>query len=537
MRHAGWPSLLVLSLALLPPAPVARAGGKGQPGPNPPPRQDPAGSPLPRPAAADQGSGGSPGGSPAHDRAGPGAAAGGHGNGPGGAGTGPGSAPADAPPGCQCLSTSPLPRLRKNIDCLTDQELHNLEHAFKVLQDRSAANPNDKTGYAYQVRIHGDRRVGPCEHGSELIWPWHRAFLYYFEDLLRAADPNNPDTPTKDVTLPYWDWTRPPSGTSGYPRAYENPDSPLFHPGRNVWGTGSPPPLFTDADVGLGLSDWYLFGGSTSGPGQLENRPHNDGHSFYVGGNMAFPATSVKDPVFWAHHANLDRLWDLWQQRYGVNPVLQTTTLRGWPATAVPAPVVQNFNDIRGQLHYDYCNPAPPQAVDLPLAEAVKRLPAEGARPLSLTFSTKDLHPVPPPVRHSRAQVRLLGVKTPVETTYQARVFLHPANEEARPTDADFVRKYQAAQFTLWAMGRDQAGDHEIGPSSHPPAVDLNLDVTDKYEELLRTLPAGTDLTVTLDFAAGTGRERKRVQYGQSGIEFRSAQLVVNPRPPAPKRP
>src|SRR5262249_30646604 len=151
--------------------------------------------------------------------------------------------------------------VRKNIDCLTAQELSNLEHAFKVLQDRSAANPSDPKGYDYQVRIH---RLS-CAHNTELIWPWHRAFLYYFEDLLRAADPDHPETPTRDVTLPYWDWTKPPSGSVGYPSAYENPTSPLFHNGRNTWGTSAPPPLFTNADIGLDVPDWYLFGGSTTG--------------------------------------------------------------------------------------------------------------------------------------------------------------------------------------------------------------------------------------------------------------------------------
>jgi Common central domain of tyrosinase len=175
----------------------------------------------------------------------------------------------DVPPDCQCAPASNITRVRKNIDCLTEQELRNFEHAFKVLQDRSAANSNDKSGYDYHVRIHGDRMVGPCNHLTELIWPWHRAFLYYFEDLLRASDPNNADTPTKDVTLAYWDWTKLPSGTSGYPRAFENPNSPLFHAGRNPWGgVNPPPPVFTDADVGLSQSDWYLFGGSAFGPWQ-----------------------------------------------------------------------------------------------------------------------------------------------------------------------------------------------------------------------------------------------------------------------------
>jgi hypothetical protein len=205
--------------------------------------------------------------------------------------------------------------------------------------------------------------------------------------------------------------------------------------------------------------------------------------------------------------------------------------LLGFSATATPAPVVSNFNDIRGQLKYDYCNPVPPKVVDLPLASAAKALMAKPEQPLSLTFNPANLRAPAPPVHHSRAQVRLTGVKTPVDTTYRAKVFLHPADVAAKPNDAEFVRKYQAGGFTLWAMGHD----HE--PDNNPKTLNLNIDVTAKYEELVHTLPVGTPLTVTLDFTTGYGSERKPVQYGQRGIEFGRAQLVVNPRPPSPSQP
>jgi tyrosinase len=33
------------------------------------------------------------------------------------------------------------------------------------------------------------------------------------------------------------------------------------------------------------------------------------------GGHMSFPSVSVNDPVFWLHHANVDRLWAIWQRK------------------------------------------------------------------------------------------------------------------------------------------------------------------------------------------------------------------------------
>jgi hypothetical protein len=37
-------------------------------------------------------------------------------------------------------------------------------------------------------------------------------------------------------------------------------------------------------------------------------RPRNGGH-------MTFPSVAVNDPIFWLHHANVDRLWGIWQRK------------------------------------------------------------------------------------------------------------------------------------------------------------------------------------------------------------------------------
>ena len=63
------------------------------------------------------------------------------------------------------------------------------------------------------------------------------------------------------------------------------------------------------------------FGGPVTGwhhdPGvfgALEQTPHNDVHGL-VGGPSGFMGafdTAPLDPVFWLHHANIDRLWAVW---------------------------------------------------------------------------------------------------------------------------------------------------------------------------------------------------------------------------------
>ncbi len=42
--------------------------------------------------------------------------------------------------------------------------------------------------------------------------------------------------------------------------------------------------------------------------GRLEQTPHNDIH-VQLGGLMLDPDAAALDPIFWLHHANVDRLW------------------------------------------------------------------------------------------------------------------------------------------------------------------------------------------------------------------------------------
>lgn len=61
----------------------------------------------------------------------------------------------------------------------------------------------------------------------------------------------------------------------------------------------------------------------------LERVLHNPVHAM-IGGQMG-TATSPNDPAFFLHHANVDRLWDVWQGRYGNEgyPTLQESPMSG----------------------------------------------------------------------------------------------------------------------------------------------------------------------------------------------------------------
>jgi tyrosinase len=52
---------------------------------------------------------------------------------------------------------------------------------------------------------------------------------------------------------------------------------------------------------------------------QLQNI-HDAVHG-WVGGQMGVIASAAFDPIFWAHHTMIDRLWYQWQLKHGVNNI------------------------------------------------------------------------------------------------------------------------------------------------------------------------------------------------------------------------
>jgi tyrosinase len=206
-------------------------------------------------------------------------------------------------------------RHRRNVRTLTPGQLANYRKAIAAAQ-----RITDDRGYQAWAGIHGLPLPISCTHNSPLFLPWHRAYLYFFEKTLQDRVPG--------VTLPWWNWTT--HHTEGLPASYRsakaadgttNPlrGSPIQASGREQRGetktTRTPgadgaPPLPTLATVNriLALSDFLDF------QTQLED-VHNGVH-VWVGGTMSSIATSAYDPIFWAHHAMIDRIWRLWQLRH-----------------------------------------------------------------------------------------------------------------------------------------------------------------------------------------------------------------------------
>jgi tyrosinase len=251
------------------------------------------------------------------------------------------------------------------------------EKAVRVLQSRPL---DDRTSWRFLAAMHGLRPaswiefgiVGPgdtpppaaeqrrfwnqCQHQSWYFLPWHRGYLSAFERIIRAAvvTAGGPG----DWALPYWNYSDTTAADARVlPDAFASPTladgsaNALFVERR--YGAGATPIVLPPEDVLLtALDDDQFTGGADDIPpgfggpmtlfhhgpesettnGSLESSPHNALHGAIGGskpgedrqdwrnwGLMTTPSTAALDPIFWLHHANIDRLWSVWL-RGNVNP-------------------------------------------------------------------------------------------------------------------------------------------------------------------------------------------------------------------------
>jgi polyphenol oxidase len=221
---------------------------------------------------------------------------------------------------------SSLPvRVRKSAFELSAQEVDRLKAAYAALRKLTADNPNDPRGWLRQGYVHcwycgggSNGAEGEEIHGSWRFFPWHRAFLYFHERILCKLIGD--DT----FALPYWDWDS--QGRQTFPAVYGDPNDPT-NPLSDILRSARPGDAIPSQVVSPRIMDRTmnaptanLFMGTQSGTsGAMENAPHGPVHiwtgdtSLQAAKNdMGILDTAAQDPVFFAHHGNIDRLWSVW---------------------------------------------------------------------------------------------------------------------------------------------------------------------------------------------------------------------------------
>ena len=300
-------------------------------------------------------------------------------------------------------------RVRRDVQSLMAEggsaspELEAYARAIESMQalDPGPGDPADPRSWRFQAAIHGypgvlpsidhPNRWGSCRHSNWFFLAWHRIYLFFFERVVQSH--------LEDETwsLPYWDYTKPEDSSSQLlPEPFRTPTTgnPLHVAERDpeINDPDAPEPVpapWWDASIALGLQQFTVpaedpdetFGGgkvanvapNAGTRGRLELQPHGLVHSAVGGdaGLMSRFETAGLDPIFWLHHANLDRLLDVWIGIYGAD-VLPTdrafleTTFEFFDGDGQPASLAVGDVLMSTDLGYEYESTAPPAGVLIP---------------------------------------------------------------------------------------------------------------------------------------------------------------------------
>jgi tyrosinase len=227
-------------------------------------------------------------------------------------------------------------RKRKNVKDLEPKEQELLKTAFEKAV-KSGEHMKLMTFHSqYMFDIHSFPRA------NQRFLPWHRVYLIKFEEMLNNVvkqEANN----NSSIALPYWNWAT----ERDIPELFHDPIfRPTFDIDVYLWREVGLPPVLTtfndfkvkrflgtDPDVPElptkeevdQIKSETEFARFSLG---LESGPHNRVH-MWVGGenpnpdpNNPFDYTGAMgdahvspcDPIFYLHHANIDRIWAGWQK-------------------------------------------------------------------------------------------------------------------------------------------------------------------------------------------------------------------------------
>ncbi len=359
--------------------------------------------------------------------------------------------------------------VRKEVSSLSPEELTTFREALGCMMTYNDYW-QDERSFDYWARIH----TNSCQHGWEQFLPWHRLYLYFFEQKLQDYD--------SSIALPYWSWSdyadlnktsfnnvqfdlgilpeaygcflkeagftklknsKDADGKSlftskqiaGLEAIYKSKDvyqsglrfltaagidydiinvedtakwnaqvsavynvlkktNPLWFPNRwpGAMGGSTTYPTPEDIEVLLAIQQWNDFGGGPSNDhhfGSLE-KVHNGMHNFSGGTNPNYPGNikgsstwankyaklgltanpqseqnppygwmtdnriTAFDPIFWAHHSNVDRLWALWQERHSGKPE-STGALAPWSMSVEDTYSITNlgYSYQKDSVYYD----------------------------------------------------------------------------------------------------------------------------------------------------------------------------------------
>lgn len=235
--------------------------------------------------------------------------------------------------------------IRREVQSLSPGD-PTLEHyADAVAEMRTRPERTDPTSWLYQAAVHGTEAASPlpewnqCTHNTWFFAPWHRIFIYRFEQIVRSVIEELHDAEAAEAwALPYWNYCRG-GDHAALPEAFraetreDGSPNPLYVAERdpliNAGGQLTDPvteskkalarPHFIGKAEFGGKEEQIKQFGDRNSRGVLEGTPHGTVHGGVGGeeGWMSNILAAAKDPIFWLHHCNIDRIWAQWLAQAG----------------------------------------------------------------------------------------------------------------------------------------------------------------------------------------------------------------------------
>lgn len=426
------------------------------------------------------------------------------------------------------------PTLRRNASTMLESDPI-LRGYRRAIANMRALPDTDPCSWFYQAAIHGtnDPRGltawNTCHTNPTFFWAWHRMYLYWFERIVRKQ------AGMYDWAVPYWNWTNP--AERAIPAPFRNSASMLFDSTRNSGmnsGGNLSTGLATSVNNAMALTNYFNAQSSVDGP-------HGSVHGA-IGGNMGGFNSAAKDAVFWIHHAQVDRLWNLWLAQGGgrTSPVGDTawrnTTYTFFDECCQPV-TMKGCDVVRAARQLSYAYEGEPSQVnqycpriwvfDRPRFEVLAKL----RRPLVLKRSVTRA-PLPPLTRGTLRQkllspgpgetgvpaIELRGIEAPRQPGISWEV--HVGQSGFRPSADSLV-----GMFALFSVGlRDRA--HHFSQANFVFAVSSALRGIDPEK-------------LEVVFVPVTGREDRGpadVLELRSEVQVGEVNLVLDRALPAPPR-
>ena len=226
--------------------------------------------------------------------------------------------------------------------------------AIRAMQQLGAENPNSWMWWWYThfvdgattkdaelTRVFGADTTSPTRLLANDCWntcqshagqnsnhflPWHRMYTYYIERVVRAV------TGRTDFAMPYWNYTSSDPAYRGVvPVQFRTPDDPVFgvlyRANRGTLANTGQPIHKNQAGDAMNIDDamaktaYNTVGSEMGFCRSIDSGIHGRIHT--LTGNthgMGAVPYAGNDPLFFVHHANIDRMWASWNKNGNKNP-------------------------------------------------------------------------------------------------------------------------------------------------------------------------------------------------------------------------